>query len=90
MMPPPHLTTHVYTPQTNSQRVVCKLHCGPTAVESWCQRRDIKVNEGKTQQYSSLVGIEYLMNGRRGGLTGMECLRTNINQTYGTSPLSRM
>jgi hypothetical protein len=33
--------------QKHEHRVIGKLQCGLTAVESWCERWNIKVNEGK-------------------------------------------
>jgi hypothetical protein len=61
--------TCVYSTEKHERRVLNKLQRGLTAVGSWCQRWNIKINEGKTQAiYFSkrrrMPGDELLLNGR--------------------------
>jgi hypothetical protein len=58
MMPPRHLKTrpalfavdtYIYVTEKHERRVFCKLQRGLTAVKSWCERWNIKIDEGKTQ-----------------------------------------
>jgi hypothetical protein len=37
-----------YATEKHERRVLCKLPRDLTAVKSWCERRNIKINEGKT------------------------------------------
>jgi hypothetical protein len=41
--------TCVYATEKHERRVLCKLQRGLIAVNSWCERLNIKVTEGKTQ-----------------------------------------
>jgi hypothetical protein len=41
--------TCIYATEKHKRRVLNKLQHGLTAVRSWCQRWNIKINEGKTQ-----------------------------------------
>jgi hypothetical protein len=41
--------TCIYATERHERRVFNKLQRGLTAVGSWCQRWNIKINEGKTQ-----------------------------------------
>jgi hypothetical protein len=38
----------IYRSQKHERRVLCKLQRGLTALKSWCERRYVKINEGKT------------------------------------------
>jgi hypothetical protein len=40
--------TCIYVTETHEHRVLCKVQRGLTAVNSWCERRNMKMNEGKT------------------------------------------
>jgi hypothetical protein len=42
--------TCVYTTEKHERRVLCKLQRGLTAVNSWCECWNIKINGGKTQK----------------------------------------
>jgi hypothetical protein len=39
--------TYIYATEKHERNVVCKLQRGLTAVISWCERWNIKINEGK-------------------------------------------
>jgi hypothetical protein len=41
--------TYIYATEKHEPRVLCKLQRGLTAVNSWCEGWNIKINEGKTQ-----------------------------------------
>jgi hypothetical protein len=41
--------TCIYATEKHKRRVLCKLQRGLTAVNSWYERWNIKINEGKTQ-----------------------------------------
>jgi hypothetical protein len=61
--------TCVYATEKHERRVLNKLQRGLTAVGSWCQRWNIKINEGKTQAiYFSkrcrMPGDDLQLNGR--------------------------
>jgi hypothetical protein len=54
MAPGTHLAlfpddTCILATEKRERRVLCKLQRGLTAVRSWCERWNIKINEGKTQ-----------------------------------------
>jgi hypothetical protein len=38
--------TSIYATKKHERRVLCKLQCGLTAEISWCERWNIKFNEG--------------------------------------------
>jgi hypothetical protein len=44
--------TCIYATGKHERRVLCKLQRGLTAVNSWCERWNIKMNEGKPQAIS--------------------------------------
>jgi hypothetical protein len=61
--------TFVYATEKHERRVLNQLHHGLTAVGSWCQCWNIKINEGKTQAiYFSKIhrmpGDDLQLNGR--------------------------
>jgi hypothetical protein len=39
----------IYATEKHERHVLCKLQRGLTAVNSWCQRWNMKIDEGKTQ-----------------------------------------
>jgi hypothetical protein len=41
--------TCIYATEKHERRVLCKLQRGLTAMNSWCERCNIKINEGKTR-----------------------------------------
>jgi hypothetical protein len=41
--------TCIYAIEKHGRRVLCKLQRGLTEVNSWCERWNVKINEGKTQ-----------------------------------------
>jgi hypothetical protein len=41
--------TCIYATEKHERRVLCNLQRGFTAVNSWCERWNMKINEGKTQ-----------------------------------------
>jgi hypothetical protein len=41
--------TCIYAAEEHERRVLCKLQCGLTAVNTWCERWNIQINEGKIQ-----------------------------------------
>jgi hypothetical protein len=42
--------TCIHLTEKQEHHVLCKLQHGLTAVKSWCERWNIKINEGKTQE----------------------------------------
>jgi hypothetical protein len=61
--------TCVYATEKHELRVLYKLQRGLTAVESWCQRWNIKINEGKTEviyfsKRRRMPGDDLQLNGR--------------------------
>jgi hypothetical protein len=42
--------THIYTAHKHECRVLCKLQCDLTAVYSWCEHWNIKINDRKFRQ----------------------------------------
>jgi hypothetical protein len=47
--------TCIFATEKHECHVLCKLQRGLTAVNSWCERWNIKINEGETQEmYFSL------------------------------------
>jgi hypothetical protein len=52
--------TWFYATEKHERRVLCKLQRGLTAVKSWCERLNIKINKGKRMQTISREGSESL------------------------------
>jgi hypothetical protein len=40
--------TRIYATETHERRVLCRVRRSLTAVNSWCECRNIKINEGRT------------------------------------------
>jgi hypothetical protein len=49
-----------YTAEKHECRALCKLQRGLTAASSWCERQNIKINEGKPVQFISPEDLESL------------------------------
>jgi hypothetical protein len=61
--------TCIYATEKYERRVFCKLQRGLTAVNSWCERWNIKINDGETQAiyFYRTVGVSdgvLQLNGR--------------------------
>jgi hypothetical protein len=56
--PETHLV--LFATEKHERRVLCKLQRGFTAANSWCERCNIKNNEGKTQAIYFSDGLESL------------------------------
>jgi hypothetical protein len=52
--------TRIYATEKHERHVLCKLQRGLTAVNSWCERWNIKINEEKTQAVYFSRRLEFL------------------------------